>query len=58
MVVLVVFVFRDDGGWWMLPTGLMICKIAQAQLIDYHVANQEIQDRTLYCNDPNIFWQS
>ncbi|XP_076911612.1 uncharacterized protein LOC143569627 [Bidens hawaiensis] len=48
----------DDGGWWMLPTGLMICKIAQAQLIDYHVANQEIQDRTLYCNDPNIFWQS
>ncbi|KAM0020816.1 hypothetical protein Hdeb2414_s0025g00671221 [Helianthus debilis subsp. tardiflorus] len=48
----------DDGGWWMLPSGLMVCKIAQAQLIDYHVANQEIQDRTLYCNDPNIFWQS
>lgn len=48
----------DDGGWWMLPSGLMLCKIVQAQLIDYHVANQEIQDRTLYCNDPNIFWHS
>ncbi|KVH93854.1 hypothetical protein Ccrd_004082, partial [Cynara cardunculus var. scolymus] len=41
----------DDGGWWMLPCGLVVCKIVQAQLIDYHVANQEIQDRTLYCND-------
>lgn len=48
----------DDGGWWMLPCGLMVCKIVQAQLIDYHVANQEIQDRTLYCNDPCVFWQS
>ncbi|KAK9060790.1 hypothetical protein SSX86_021496 [Deinandra increscens subsp. villosa] len=48
----------DDGGWWMLPSGLMLCKIAQTQLIDYHVANQEIQDRTLYCNDPSLFWQS
>ncbi|XP_071713912.1 uncharacterized protein [Rutidosis leptorrhynchoides] len=48
----------DDGGWWMLPSGLMLCKIVQAQLIDYHVANQEIQDRTLYCNDPDVFWHS
>ncbi|KAL7602506.1 hypothetical protein Lser_V15G25631 [Lactuca serriola] len=48
----------DDGGWWMLPSGLMVCKVIQAQLIDYHVADQEIQDRTLYCNDPTVFWQS
>ncbi|KAL7611693.1 hypothetical protein Lser_V15G05362 [Lactuca serriola] len=38
----------DDGGWWMLPSGLMVCKIVQSQLIDYHVVDQEIQDRTLY----------
>ncbi|KAK6944883.1 hypothetical protein RJ641_025985 [Dillenia turbinata] len=48
----------DESEWWMLPVGLTICKIVQARLIDFHVANQEIQDRTLYSDDLNIFWQS
>ncbi|XP_073150662.1 uncharacterized protein [Henckelia pumila] len=47
----------DESGWWMLPCGLIICKVIQARLIDLHVANLEIQDKTLYSNDPNVFWQ-
>ncbi|XP_058206673.1 uncharacterized protein LOC131320103 [Rhododendron vialii] len=48
----------DESGWWMLPSGLVLCKVIQARLINYHVANLEIQDRTLYSNDPDMFWQS
>ncbi|KAJ4951975.1 hypothetical protein NE237_028807 [Protea cynaroides] len=48
----------DESGWWMFPTILVLCKCIQARLIDCHVANLEIQDRSLYSNDPNIFWQS
>ncbi|XP_077211838.1 uncharacterized protein LOC143847056 [Tasmannia lanceolata] len=48
----------DEGGWWMFPTGLLLCKCVQARLIDWHVANLEIQDRSLYSNDPNVFWHS
>ncbi|XAR67080.1 hypothetical protein NMG60_11013510 [Bertholletia excelsa] len=48
----------DESGWWMLPSGLVLCKVIQARLINYHVANLEIQDRTLYSNDPDVFWQS
>ncbi|CAH9131244.1 unnamed protein product [Cuscuta epithymum] len=49
---------KDETGWWMLPLGLGLIKIAQAKLINYHVANLEIQDRTLYSNDPDVFWRS
>ncbi|XP_027173507.1 uncharacterized protein LOC113773152 [Coffea eugenioides] len=48
----------DESGWWMLPSGLLLCKIFQARLINYHVANLEVQDRTLYSNDPDAFWRS
>ncbi|XP_020592059.1 uncharacterized protein LOC110032695 [Phalaenopsis equestris] len=48
----------DESGWWLFPTGLLLCKFVQARLIDWHVANLEIQDRSLYSNDPNVFWQS
>lgn len=48
---------RDESEWWMLPSGLVLCKIIQARLIDWHVANQEIQDHSLYSNDPDVFWQ-
>ncbi|CAH9098571.1 unnamed protein product [Cuscuta europaea] len=49
---------KDETGWWMLPLGLGLIKTAQAKLINYHVANLEIQDRTLYSNDPDVFWRS
>ncbi|KAL6517051.1 hypothetical protein OROHE_018011 [Orobanche hederae] len=48
----------DESGWWMLPCGLILCKIVQARLIDCHVANLEIQDKTLYSSDTNVFWRS
>ncbi|AQK90707.1 hypothetical protein ZEAMMB73_Zm00001d008789 [Zea mays] len=48
----------DESGWWLFPTGLMLLKCIQARLVDWHVANLEIQDRAVYSNDPNIFWQS
>ncbi|XP_031388144.1 uncharacterized protein LOC116201156 [Punica granatum] len=48
----------DESEWWMLPSGLVLCKIIQARLIDRHVANQEIQDHSLYSNEAEVFWQS
>ncbi|KAM0944757.1 hypothetical protein DsansV1_C11g0112261 [Dioscorea sansibarensis] len=48
----------DESGWWLFPSGLVLCKCIQARLVDWHVANLEIQDRSLYSNDPNLFWQS
>eukprot|EP00261_Vitis_vinifera_P024071 XP_010656239.1 PREDICTED: uncharacterized protein LOC100252538 [Vitis vinifera] len=48
----------DESEWWMLPSGLVLCKIIQARLINRHVANLEIQDHSLYSNDPNVFWES
>ncbi|XP_020259156.1 uncharacterized protein LOC109835595 isoform X2 [Asparagus officinalis] len=48
----------DESGWWLFPLVLVICKCFQARLVDWHVANLEIQDRSLYSKDPNIFWQS
>lgn len=48
----------DESEWWMLPSGLFLCKIIQARLIDFHVANQEIQDPSLYSSDTNVFWNS
>ncbi|KAI3904310.1 hypothetical protein MKW92_039276 [Papaver armeniacum] len=47
----------DESGWWMFPTGLVLCKCVQARLINWHVANLEIQDRSLYSDNPNLFWQ-
>ncbi|GAB4852694.1 hypothetical protein Ancab_016908 [Ancistrocladus abbreviatus] len=48
---------RDESEWWLLPCGLILCKLVQARLIDYHIANQEIQDHSLYSKDADKFWQ-
>ncbi|XP_061994425.1 uncharacterized protein LOC133712334 [Rosa rugosa] len=48
----------DESEWWVLPCGLVLCKLIQSRLIDCLVANQEIQDHSLYSNDPELFWQS
>ncbi|CAA6666175.1 unnamed protein product [Spirodela intermedia] len=48
----------DESGWWLFPASLVLCKCTQAWLIDWHVANLEIQDHSLYSKDPSIFWQS
>ncbi|XLS67626.1 hypothetical protein HN51_018649 [Arachis hypogaea] len=48
----------DENEWWIFPAGLVLCKLFQSQLINWHVANLEIQDRSLYSNDFELFWQS
>ncbi|KAK9946595.1 hypothetical protein M0R45_012051 [Rubus argutus] len=48
----------DESEWWIFPAGLVVCKMFQSQLINWHVANLEIQDRSLYSNDFELFWQS
>ncbi|KAG9132416.1 hypothetical protein Leryth_008352 [Lithospermum erythrorhizon] len=48
----------DESEWWIFPFGLVLCKCIQSQLVNWHVANLEIQDRSLYSNDPELFWQS
>ncbi|GAV56979.1 hypothetical protein CFOL_v3_00518 [Cephalotus follicularis] len=48
----------DESEWWIFPAGLVLCKSFQSQLINWHVANLEIQDRSLYSNDFELFWQS
>ncbi|GMI84352.1 hypothetical protein like AT5G11700 [Hibiscus trionum] len=48
----------DESEWWIFPAGLVLCKLLQSQLINWHVANLEIQDRSLYSNDFDLFWQS
>lgn len=46
----------EDEKWWLLPTILMLFKLVQARLIDWHIANLEIQDFSLFCPDPDTFW--
>ncbi|KAL4332007.1 hypothetical protein GQ457_07G044890 [Hibiscus cannabinus] len=48
----------DDNEWWIFPAGLVLCKLLQSQLINWHVTNLEIQDRSLYSDDFELFWQS
>ncbi|XP_054796784.1 uncharacterized protein LOC129302133 [Prosopis cineraria] len=48
----------DESEWWIFPAGLVLCKLFQSQLVNWHVANLEIQDRSLYSDDFELFWQS
>ncbi|KAK9699806.1 hypothetical protein RND81_08G196700 [Saponaria officinalis] len=48
----------DESEWWIFPGGLLLCKCLQSRLINWHVANLEIQDRSLYSTDFDVFWQS
>ncbi|KAA3477507.1 1-aminocyclopropane-1-carboxylate deaminase [Gossypium australe] len=48
----------DESEWWIFPVGLVMCKLFQSQLINWHIANLEIQDRSLYSNDFELYWQS
>ncbi|KAK8550435.1 hypothetical protein V6N12_039144 [Hibiscus sabdariffa] len=48
----------DENEWWIFPAGLVLCKLLQSQLINWHVTNLEIQDRSLYSDDFELFWRS
>ncbi|EXC26737.1 hypothetical protein L484_023351 [Morus notabilis] len=47
---------REDDKWWLLPTILLLFKIIQARFVDWHIANLEIEDYSLFCPDPDAFW--
>ncbi|KAL5551245.1 hypothetical protein UlMin_001421 [Ulmus minor] len=47
---------REDDKWWLLPTILLLIKIIQARFVDWHIANLEIQDYSLFCPDADAFW--
>lgn len=47
---------REDDKWWLLPTILLLFKSAQARFVDWHIANLEIQDFSLFTPDPDTFW--
>ncbi|KAK2999010.1 hypothetical protein RJ639_024507 [Escallonia herrerae] len=47
---------RDDDKWWLLPTILLLFKVTHARFVDWHIANLEVQDVSLFCPDPDAFW--
>ncbi|XP_038888231.1 uncharacterized protein LOC120078090 isoform X2 [Benincasa hispida] len=47
---------RETEKWWIMPVILLIFKSAQAQLVDWHIANLEMKDISLFCPDPDAFW--
>ncbi|KAL8107077.1 uncharacterized protein LOC141670433 [Apium graveolens] len=46
----------DDEKWWLFPTLLTLFKLIQARLVNWHIANTEIQDLSLFCPNPDTFW--
>lgn len=50
------FKSREDNEWWILPLALFLVKSLQAGLVNWHVANLEIQDYSLFSLDPDRFW--
>ncbi|XP_024986062.1 uncharacterized protein LOC112521435 [Cynara cardunculus var. scolymus] len=46
----------EDDAWWLLPTLLMLLKVIQARFVDWHIANLEVEDFSLFCPDPDTFW--
>ncbi|XP_071730346.1 uncharacterized protein [Rutidosis leptorrhynchoides] len=48
----------EESEWWIFPVALVLCKCIQSCLLNWHVANLEIQDRSLYSNDVVAFWRS
>ncbi|EFJ26064.1 hypothetical protein SELMODRAFT_98651 [Selaginella moellendorffii] len=48
----------EENNWWLIPVALLVCKCTQARIVDWHAANLEIQDRTVYTEDPAKFWEA
>ncbi|KAL1354456.1 uncharacterized protein [Arachis hypogaea] len=47
---------REDDKCWLLPVILFLFKSIQARFVNWHIANTEIQDFSLFCPDPDAFW--
>ncbi|KAJ8755136.1 hypothetical protein K2173_018934 [Erythroxylum novogranatense] len=50
------YIRREDAKWWLLPTVLLLLKFIQGRFINWHIANLEIRDFSLFCPDPDAFW--
>ncbi|KAI3822027.1 hypothetical protein L1987_09608 [Smallanthus sonchifolius] len=48
----------EESEWWIFPVALVFCKCIQSIFVNWHIANLEIQDRSLYSGDTDMFWQS
>ncbi|XP_073122629.1 uncharacterized protein [Henckelia pumila] len=48
----------DESEWWVFPIALVLCKCIQSRFVNWHVANLEIKDTSLYSDDFDLFWQS
>ncbi|KZV42014.1 hypothetical protein F511_14328 [Dorcoceras hygrometricum] len=48
----------DESEWWVFPTALLLCKCIQSRFVNWHVANLEIKDSSLYSDDFDLFWRS
>lgn len=48
----------EYGPWWVFPALALVVKVVQARVVDRHVANLDVQDRTLCSEDANVFWQT
>ncbi|KAF8379153.1 hypothetical protein HHK36_028582 [Tetracentron sinense] len=46
----------EDDKWWILPSILLLVKSVQARFVDWHIANLEIEDLSLFSQDPESFW--
>ncbi|QHO33417.1 uncharacterized protein LOC107464219 isoform X1 [Arachis duranensis] len=47
---------REDDKCWLFPVILFLFKSIQARFVNWHIANREIQDFSLFCPDPDAFW--
>ncbi|KAI8534522.1 hypothetical protein RHMOL_Rhmol10G0096600 [Rhododendron molle] len=47
---------REDDRWWLLPSFLLLFKSVQARFVDWHIANLEVPDFSLFSPDPDTFW--
>ncbi|XP_042488312.1 uncharacterized protein LOC122068501 isoform X1 [Macadamia integrifolia] len=47
---------REGDNWWVLPSILLLVKSLQARFVDWHIANLEITDPSLFSQDPDSFW--
>ncbi|XP_042406651.1 uncharacterized protein LOC121996676 [Zingiber officinale] len=47
---------REDNEWWLLLMILFLVKSLNAFLVNWHIANLEIQDLSLFSPDPEKFW--
>ncbi|KAL6008549.1 hypothetical protein ACLOJK_034062 [Asimina triloba] len=47
---------REGENWWVLPAVLFLVKSVQARFVDWHIANLEIQDRSVFSKDLESFW--